>query len=109
MVLRWRADDNPTLNNIECWLSIFVIFQGILTSIAKKPYIFVIFRGWGGGGGLDPPLHPHINKDLHVYSHFLKLHEFALGGRVDAKTLTKITDCHVGGHFSLKCSKSVWL
>ena len=27
----------------------FVIFQGIRTSIAKKPYIFVIFQG-----GLDP-------------------------------------------------------
>ena len=28
-----------------------MIFQGIWTSIAKKPYIFVIFQG---GGGLDP-------------------------------------------------------
>ena len=37
---------------IECWLGSFVIFQGIRTSIAKKPYIFVIFQG--GGGGPDP-------------------------------------------------------
>ena len=29
--------------NIECWFGSFVIFQGILTSIVKKPYIFVIF------------------------------------------------------------------
>ena len=29
-----------------------MIFQGIRTSIAKKPYIFVIFRGGGGGGRL---------------------------------------------------------
>ena len=47
--------------NIECWLGSFVIFQGIRTSIAKKPYIFVIFQ-WGGGGQdrlshpLDPPV-----------------------------------------------------
>ena len=30
--------------NIECWLGSFVVFQGIRTSIAKKPYVFVIFR-----------------------------------------------------------------
>ena len=30
----------------HCWLSSFVIFQGILTSIAKKPYIsYVFFKG----------------------------------------------------------------
>ena len=32
--------------NIECWLSSFVIFQGTQTSIAKKPYIFVMLQ-WG--------------------------------------------------------------
>ena len=32
----------------ECWLGSFVIFQGIRTSIAKKPYRFVIFQGGGG-------------------------------------------------------------
>ena len=36
--------------NIECWFGSFVIFQGIRTNIAKKPYIFVIFQG----GGTDP-------------------------------------------------------
>ena len=30
---------------IECWLGSFVIFQGILTSIAKKHYIFCDFSG----------------------------------------------------------------
>ena len=30
--------------NIECWLCSFVIFLGIRTSFAKKPYIFVIFQ-----------------------------------------------------------------
>ena len=39
--------------NIECWLGSLVVLQGIQTSIAKKPYIFVIFQG-GGGGGPDP-------------------------------------------------------
>ena len=29
---------------------IAVIFQGVLTRIAKKPYIFVIFFFFGGGG-----------------------------------------------------------
>ena len=30
---------------LGCWLGSFVILQGLRTSIAKKPYIFVIFRG----------------------------------------------------------------
>ena len=38
--------------NIECWLSSFVIFQGIRTSTTKKTFSFVIFQG--GGGGPDP-------------------------------------------------------
>ena len=36
--------------NIECWLGSFVIFQGIRTSIAKKPFILWFFRRGGGGG-----------------------------------------------------------
>ena len=35
--------------NTECWLESFVRLQGIRTNIAKKPYIFVIFKG-----GPDP-------------------------------------------------------
>ena len=34
---------------IECWLGSFGFFQAIRTSIANKPYIFVIFQG-----GPDP-------------------------------------------------------
>ena len=48
----------PWWPNIECWLGSFVIFQGIRTSIAKKPYIFVIFQGGGGQDGLSHPLDP---------------------------------------------------
>ena len=42
--------------NVECWLGSFMIFQGIQTSIAKKPYIFVIFQGVGGTDPLSPLL-----------------------------------------------------
>ena len=56
-----------------CLFVCFVIFQGIRTSIAKKPYIFVIFQGGGGGGGGGgeggsgppvPPLDPHMHSLL---------------------------------------------
>ena len=40
-----------------------MIFQGIGTSFAKKPYIFVIFRGVGGGGG-PPVLHSGSAHDM---------------------------------------------
>ena len=39
----------------HCWLSSFLIFQGILISIAKKPYISYDFSG-GGGYGAPAPL-----------------------------------------------------
>ena len=39
-------------------LGSFVIFQGIRTSTAKEPYIFVIFQGGGGGGGVRTPCPP---------------------------------------------------
>ena len=42
MVFRWRADEGPTLN--AGLIGSFVIGQGIRTTIAKKSYIFVIFR-----------------------------------------------------------------
>ena len=50
--------------NIECWLGSFVILQGIQTSIANKPYIFVIFQ-WGGGGGSRPPVPPPPSGSAH--------------------------------------------
>ena len=40
----------------HCWLSIFLIFQGILIRIAKKPYISYDFSGGGGSGAPAPPL-----------------------------------------------------
>ena len=45
--------------NIECRLGSFVIFQGIWTSIAKKPYIFGDFS-CGGRDRLFPPPPPWI-------------------------------------------------
>ena len=39
-------------------------FSGDRTSISKKPYIFVIFHGKGGGGPdhLSPPLDPAMKS-----------------------------------------------
>ena len=68
MAFLWRADDGPTLN--AGWLGSFVIFQGIQTSIAKKPYIFVIFQGGGGGGGSGPLVPP--SGPPHAISVFCK-------------------------------------
>ena len=44
-------------------------FQGILTSIAKKPYIFVLFSGGGGvrPDPLLPPLDPPMYTDKLEY------------------------------------------
>ena len=63
MAFRWCADYGPKLN--ACLVA-FGIFQGIRTSIAKNPYIYVIFQGLG----LDtlpppPPLDPPI-----ILTHF---------------------------------------
>ena len=51
MAFRLRADDGPTLN---AGLVALLFFQGIWTSIAKKPYIFVIFQR----GGCPDPMSP---------------------------------------------------
>ena len=37
-----------------------MIFQGMWTSIVKKPFIFVIFQGGGGSGPPAPPIDPRI-------------------------------------------------
>ena len=50
MAFCWRANDGATLNAGLVALR----FQGTRTSIAKKPFIFVIFQG--GGGTPCPPL-----------------------------------------------------
>ena len=54
--------------NIECWFGSFVIFQRIRTSMAKKPYIFVIVQVcvWGGGSDcstVKPVLSGHLKID----------------------------------------------
>ena len=41
----------------HCWRATFMIFQGIRTGIAKKPYTFVIFLS-GGSRPPVPPLDP---------------------------------------------------
>ena len=48
--------------NIECWLGSFVIIQGIRTSIAKKPYIFVL------PGGPVSPVPPPPPGSAHAAS-----------------------------------------
>ena len=69
----WRGDDGHTLNVglVQCS---FMIFQGILTSIAKKPNIFCDFSG-GRCPDPCPPLDPpmtlvsvYIYADLHGLS-----------------------------------------
>ena len=46
--------------NIEGWLGNFVIFHGILTRIAKKPYILVVFQEGDTDPCPPPPLDPRI-------------------------------------------------
>ena len=53
MAFRWHAVDGSALNAGL----VAAIFQGIRTFIARKPNIFVIFQGGGGGPDpLSPPL-----------------------------------------------------
>ena len=52
---KWRFAGRPMVTQhrmLECWLGSFVVLQGIRTSIAKKPYIVVIFQE----GGSRPPV-----------------------------------------------------
>ena len=57
MAFRCRADDGPPLDADL----VAAIFQGIRTNIARKPYIYVIFQGGGGGVRTPvPPLDPHM-------------------------------------------------
>ena len=63
VTFRRRADDGPSLNAGL----VALYFKGIPTSIAKEPYIYVIFQGGGGGGGPPvPPLDPHMKS--HIFS-----------------------------------------
>ena len=60
MAFRWRADDGPTLNA-------GLVFQGLRTSLAKKPYIFVIFQRGPTPCPPPPLLDPRMNKLLCWY------------------------------------------
>ena len=72
---KWRFAGGPiVVQNTDCWLGSFVIFQGIRTSFAKKPYSFVIFQGergsrsahvWQGHGNTQVRLNlpwPHVDR-----------------------------------------------
>ena len=50
-----RTNDGPTFN---AGLVTLRFFQEIRTSIARKPYSFVIFQGGGGSRPHVPPLNP---------------------------------------------------
>ena len=70
MAFRWRADVGPTLS---AGLVACVDFQGIRTSIAKKPYIFVIFQGGGSGPPVPHPGSAHevsmiLNARMSLFS-----------------------------------------
>ena len=51
-----NADNGPP--KIECWLGSFVIFQGIQTRIAKKPYCFFV---WPPAPPPPPPPPPPLD------------------------------------------------
>ena len=57
--------------NIKCWLRSFVVYSGNPTSIAKKPYIFVIFQGGGVSGPPVPPLDPLMTLHWELDKMFL--------------------------------------
>ena len=52
--------------------TLFVIIQGIRTSIAKKPYSFVIFQGGGPDPLSPPPLDPRMSM-LVVLGHLFQI------------------------------------
>ena len=62
--------------NIECWLGSFVIFQGIWTRIAKKPYIFCAFSGGGVRTPGPLPLDPHMSVHNYVRNNEIKSTEY---------------------------------
>ena len=67
-------------------------FQGVQTSVPKKPYIFVIFQGGGGPSPLLLPLDPHmlVSGVLCDHSTTAKLHVLAAKA---LKSLCGYSDC----------------
>ena len=64
---RWRDDDGPLMNTD---LVALCFFQGILTSIAKKPYIFRFFLGGGSRPPAPPPppLDPYMTLAIITFN-----------------------------------------
>ena len=69
MAFRWQADGGPTLSAGL----VAVILQGILTSIAKESYIFVIFQGGPDPLPPPPPLDPQMNVLCAIFKLCLRL------------------------------------
>ena len=61
MLLCIHTDKSMLWYGMLAWYIVAVIFQGIRTCIARKPYIFVIFQG---ADPPPPPLDPHMAKRL---------------------------------------------
>ena len=87
-----------------------MIFQGIRTSIAKKPYIFVIFQG--GVGGLDPLCTPLDLRMLDAL--ILKFHFIVLASYTNVVLMVKVASegsskraylCSLAGAFTAKTHK----
>ena len=57
---KWRFAGVPMM--VHYWMLAWQLcdFQGMQTSIAMKPYIFVIFKGGGVQLPAPPPLDPHM-------------------------------------------------
>ena len=81
MAFRWCADDGPTLK--VSLAGQLCGFQGIQTSIAKKPYIFVIFQGVGGGG-VRTPVPP---LDLNMFTQIERLFSTVTVISVDSSSI----------------------
>ena len=75
---REMQDKNNYLNtkynsaDEACVFTLYVIFQGIWTSIAKKHYSFVIFQGGGPAPCPYPPLDPRMSM-LVVLGHVFQI------------------------------------
>ena len=66
--------------NIKCWLCSFVIFQGIETSIVKKPFLWF----FSGAGPLSPSLYPRMfvgygQLNRHVWTSYLNIKHLGAG------------------------------
>ena len=75
--------------NIECLLGSFVIFQGIRTSIAKEPYIFVIFQGGGDPDTLAADPENSVSGTLTIFIIIFSSSTYFTEGRRNRTSLEK--------------------